>query len=339
MAVRRGAEEAEQASNFASFDKLHFLKVEDKASVILRFITDTHDRVGGMMTVDMHQGVPTKSKPGDFKGENWPTAMPAVCRKDKAFKEQFGGECYICDVIKPKNPKMKKATGRVWAWAVLREAVIGDGTPEKGGPEKQGKTVGYVDAIRTVKKKVDGSDTEVEVEEKALIVVNQGYKNFFSALVGHASVYGTALDRDYVVQRKGTGTATDYNLVPLDPITLRDGRAFDLRDDDLMKERYGRTATEFDAALEAIINERTGDDYYGMWFMEGWTRPGSTGDAEGASAPDSSEPDEDQMKALKDRIEGYQPGADGAPADKPAEEPAQEAPVAAGASTGMQSYD
>lgn len=340
MAFRKGAEEADKASQFASFARTHFLKIDDGKSAILRFLTDAP----GWIVVDMHQNIPTKPKPSDYKGENWPTAMPAVCRYDKnngvrTFPDLDG--CFICDVLTKQNSKIKKPTGRVWALAVIREAVIGDGSDELGGPAMQGKTLGYRDATRTVKKTdAEGKPTDEEVEEKAIIVVNQGNKNFFSPLSGFANFHGTVLDRDYVVQRKGTGTATDYNLINLEPITLPDGRPFDLRDPKLFEERYGMTPDAANAMLEDIVSQRASDDYYGQWFDPSKSSSSGTAAASANNVPDQSgEPDEDAMQALKDRIEGYKP--DGATDAAAAPAAAQEAPApgAAPAAGGMRSYD
>ena len=369
MAFRKGSAQAEQASRYASFERTEFFKIEEQKpgqppnQKVLRFITeaftghvvdgmlvqvpDDHpEAMGGWITVDMHQNIPTKAKPDDYKGENWPPAMPSVCRYDSAFEGVYS-DCYVHDVVMKANSKIKKPAGRQWAWAVEREAVIGDGTEATGGAAMQGKVVGYRDATRIVKRKVEGSDQEQEIEEKALVIVNQGYKNFFGALTGFASIYGTALDRDYVVQRKGAGKETDYNLIPLDPIMVKNPEneaemiPFDLRNDALLKARYGKTHAEFEKALEDVVTERASDDYYGMWFIPGWKRAGSSDAADGdASAPAADEPGEDEMAALRDRIQGYQAGADGA-APTPPEQPAEAAAAAAaaGAGSGLKSFD
>jgi hypothetical protein len=368
MAFRKGAEEAEQASKYASFEKTNFLKVESGKPKVLRFITDATvgkivghmlvqcdktdpEAIGAWITVQMHQGTPTKPRPSDYKGDNYPTAMPAVCRYDKAFAgdPERGiapdfSDCYIHDVLMPQNAQLKKPAPRQWAWAVEREPVIGDGTPETGGPSNQGKTVGYRDATRTVTRKKEGSDETEEFEEKAIIIVNQAYRNFFGALTGFAGGYGygTALDRDYVVQRKGENKDTDYNLIPLDPINVADPDdptkqvPFDLRDERILKARYGKTHAEFDKALQEIISARASDDYYGMWFIPGYKREGSATD-DGGSAPANNEPDEATMNALRDRIEGYQAGADGPL--PPTEQPAAIQEPAAAVAGGMKSYD
>src|SRR5258705_3181414 len=123
--------------------------------------------------------VPTKPKPANFTG-NWPDKMGGVCRhtqvnrKDDAgntVKQSMYPDCYICDF----NIVKKKPSMRAWSWACEREQVIA--TPElvaelaaKGMAATVGQSLGYRDKVRTVKKKE--GDKEIEVQEKALVVVN-----------------------------------------------------------------------------------------------------------------------------------------------------------------------
>src|SRR5690606_28112718 len=103
------------------------------------------------------------------------------------------------------------------------------------------------------------------------VIVNLGYNNFFGKLTGFAKVYGTILDRDYHIRRRGSGPRdTDYIISPLDPIPVaddkpgiegKDGRRYyDLRHPEIAA-RY-----EYHTTLEDIIAHRASDEYYHRFF-------------------------------------------------------------------------
>jgi hypothetical protein len=48
----------------------------------------------------------------------------------------------------------------------------------------------------------------------------QDFGNFFSGLQGLFAQYGTIVDRDVVIVRKGRGKDTDYRPAPLDPVQM-----------------------------------------------------------------------------------------------------------------------
>lgn len=55
-----------------------------------------------------------------------------------------------------------------------------------------------------------------------------GYANNFNplpALIGMYEAYGTIMDRDYVIQRNGTGTKTSYSVVPMDKVKFKNSKA------------------------------------------------------------------------------------------------------------------
>jgi hypothetical protein len=179
-------------------------------------------------------------------GPKWAEKRGAVCRRDPAFTY---GECYICDFL-VDGKKVKRPSARNWALACIREEVREDG-----------KIVGYKDATREVKITRDGK--EETVVEKRIVIVNMGYKNFFSVLAGFAGRYGTLLDRDYFIKREGDDTSTVYQIVPNDPLKVEgpDGiEIFDLRQPYFM-ERY-----KTEISLEDAINDMASDEYYAKFF-------------------------------------------------------------------------
>lgn len=325
---RKGAEASAEASKGGGqFAKTHYFNIEDGKSEIVRFLTEKDDWI----VVNQHQMIPTKPKPSGYDG-NWPDKMGSVCRADEAFEgvyytdaESRKSACYICEfMVDGKN--IKKPGGRTWALAVLREEVLGDGSDDLGGPEMKGKVLGIRDQVREVAKiGEDGKPTGDTYMEKAVVVVNMGYKNFFSALTGFAGHYGTVLDRDYLVKRSGNDTSTVYQIIPLDPIILEGGKKYDLREAEFMA-RYAPVPD-----LEALITERTTDEFYGRFFDKRITvtKEGKV-EASGESAPAKQENDvsADRMAALANRVKDYAPTGEAAAATETSQ------PAAAAATAG-----
>lgn len=329
--IRRGgegaAEEAAKAGG-GKFAKIDYFQLEKDKNVVLRFLTDSDD----WFYVKQHPSVPTKNKPNDFKG-NWPQAMPGVCRHDAAFTGIYD-DCYICDtpVMNPRdNTKALKAAVRVWALAVEREAVV-----------KEGKTVGYRNAMKEVEIRDEKGEPTGKTEKQVkIVVVNMGMKNFFSGLQGIYGLFNTVCDRDMLVRRTGEGLDTDYQIIPLDKIESHvpgtDSWA-----------KYDQAVLDQNLDLNTIIAERASDDYYARFFDPSKTPAAREGDkpsaaSEGAAAAEATaaanEPDADRLKAMAARVRGT--GANAA-AETPAAEtaPAAEATEApASAPTGPQNFD
>lgn len=327
---RKGAEAAQEAGKGgAQFAKTHYLSLDadpnsPENTAIVRFLTDKDDWI----VVDQHNNVPTKGKPSDYEGANWPDRMGAVCRKDVAFTGVYA-DCYICENL-VDGKDVKKPTGRTWALACLREEVRGDGTPDMGGPEKKGKVLGIRDKTRQVAiTGEDGKPTGEERTERAVVVVNMGYKNFFSALAGFAGYYGTVLDRDYFIKRNGKEKDTTYQIIPMDPIPHADGTVFDCR-----KPEHAAKYEVAEGMLEDVINDRASDEFYGRFFDRRVTASskGSSSSASSqttgssAAAPEKdNDADSARLAALANRVKGYGGGT--------ATEGATEAPPAGGGST------
>lgn len=317
---RKGAEASAEASKGGGqFAKTHYLSIEDGKSEILRFLTDKDDWI----VVNQHQMVKTKPKPQGFEG-NWPDRMGAVCRADEAFEGMFS-DCFICEFL-VDGKTLKKPGGRTWALACLREQVLGDGSPDMGGPELKGKVVGVRDQVREIAKvDKEGKPTGETTLEKAIVIVNQGYKNFFSALSGFAGHYGTVLDRDYLVKRSGDDTSTTYQIIPLDPIEVDDkGTKYDLRNPEFLAA-YGDVAD-----LGELVTERASDEFYARFFDTRYSvdKEGKVVASGQAATPEKPSGDvtPDRMTALASRVTDYAQPKGG---DETA--PAGEEPVAAGA--------
>lgn len=321
---RRGTDEAAAASKFTAFQRTQFFSLGDGESSILRFITDANPvevdgkLVGGWITVQQHQMIPTKGAPADYKGDKWPEKMGATCRNDKAFRATYG-DCYICAHL-VDGTKIKKPSGRSWAWACLREEV-----------RENGKLMGYKDKTREVSRKKEGSEEQETVIEKDVVVVNLGWKNFFSIVEGYEGHYGTVLDRDFVIKRKGDGMDTTYSVIPLDPIGL------DLRDPEALKKYGFESVKDADDKLIEVIAERASDEFYARFFDRTKTVTSDEKVVESGEAPAKVDNDveAEKLAALRDRVKGVVSGAVAAPA-APVEAPTEATPVAAG---GFKNFD
>jgi hypothetical protein len=305
---RRGGEAAEEAAkqrNSGSRNKFFTIK-EDRGTAVIRLIDDGDPKTGWISTYQ-HSYVPTKGPDASMSDEvkaKWPKRSGAVCRHDNAFKEMYK-DCYICDNMQKEDGKKYSPSIRLWARAVLREAVIGTQEHVDAGLIKQhmvGEVVGYDDVM------VQDADTGEMRPDVAIL--NFSMNNFFGALNGYYAINRTVLDRDFHVTRKGTGTDTEYVIVARDPMYNEDGSKFDLRDPET------RAKYENIVDLEEVVAAQASDEHYARYFDP--TKPipdrrrhdedsGSettSASATPAPAAASSEPDEEQMRAMRARVKG-----------------------------------
>lgn len=314
-----GSQSLKDASKGADFARTHYFKIDDGESAIVRFLTDyteTAEHVGAWITVDQHGHVPTRPKPDWVKKDaRWPEHFGVVCRNTKCkglpgepplwtvMDDKDGPDgkegCLVCEMRSSDN-KPYRAASRGWALGCLREEVRGDGSPEKGGEKMKGKVVGYIDKTREVER--DGN----VVSEKAIVVFNMGWKNFFGTLDGFGNHYETILDRDYKITRAGSGVDTDYQIVPMDPVPGPDGDRYDLREKKYM-DRYPLSAT-----LDEVVEEQAAHVYHRRWFDPSYTPPKKKDDEKsdggGSSEEEVQKPSgdasADDMQAMADRVMG-----------------------------------
>lgn len=303
-AFRTGGDDAAEASKqvpFARGSHLDYLRLDDGERILLRYITSYAD----LVYVAQHSSCPTKAAPPNY-AKKWPEAMTAVCRKDEAFAQVYS-DCYICDAkIKNRWGNVVSNAVKIWALAVVREEVIGDGSEEKGGPEKKGIRVGTVDKmveVEVVDK--DGKATGEKVWQKQYLLVNFAHKNYFSNLKAAYHEFGSINDRDFAVTRQGKDTDTVYPHFALDATpNLKPGT-------DRWKEKYLDDLDERGINLLTIIAERASDEYYAKFFdpsksvddkgnITSGSAPAASSSSEAPAATDAEE--EARMAALRDRV-------------------------------------
>lgn len=298
---RRGGEAAAEASKSKGGPRgARFFSLGDGETAILRLLTDNPDWI----FVDQHSSIPTKPKPADWGDRSWPESMTAVCRKDKAFGGIYS-DCYACNLTGTNKwgGKLSKTTIRVWALAVVREEVLGDGTEEMGGPEKKGKRIGCQDKMVEVEvHDKDGKATGEKRLEREYVILNFADKNFFAPFSAFYATYGTVCDRDYVIRRTGKDKDTTYNPVPMDPTpNLAPGT-------ERWKEKYLDDMAEKGIDLAKIVASKADDEYFALFLDPGKSAPSrNKGDDsdEGQGdvpAPQVDADEEARIQALKDRV-------------------------------------
>ncbi len=367
----RGGENAEAADEAlraarggsGGFRKTNYLpKIGKGKSIFLRYLTESPQWV----YVDSHAFAPTKGAPDWWpKDKNFPEAMPAVCRYDKAFqevKDETTGEilypaiytdCYIDDAkLKNRWDRLCAPAVRVYALAILREEVIGTKEMVAAGQipaEMEGKRVGLKDSTREVEvpkrddkgEFVKDKDDKLVVEtitEPAIIVVNQAVGNYFAGLQSLYGMYGSNCDRDYAVKQQDEGKDVEFQHIPLDPIpSLKPGEP--------AWERYEKAIAEQGESvdIEAILMDRSSDDFFGLFFdpsKEAKQRGGdsksestsSTGGQSSApakqqeAAPSNDVGSDDMLAKMRDRVRGVSGEAAPSPAADSGQQESEKTP-------------
>ncbi|MEU6362248.1 hypothetical protein [Streptomyces albidoflavus] len=260
MSFRRGGAAAEEADkeNTASFgrrDRIDYLSLkEDQDKITVRLLTD-HDE---WIYVEQHSFVPTKAAPKD--AEHWPKSMMAACRKDPAFAGHYT-DCYICDA-KVKNNFGKTAFSRIriWALAIERELVRGDGSEALGGPNMLGAVVGVRDKVDEIDElDAEGNPTGTKLTYPRILVINMPMKGFFSHFKALHGLHRTVCDRDYEITREGKGQETNYRVAPIDPVP-------DLKPGTPAWEKYLQAVAEREVSLEGLVADKGSDQHYARFF-------------------------------------------------------------------------
>lgn len=294
-------------------NRLDYFKVDKGDTVYVRFLTDGDD--DGWIKVAQHNYARCKPAPEGVK--SWPKGLTGVCRYDGQIREILGtSDCYICDNEVPSGSREEfaKPTNRVWALAVLRHRVIGDGSEELGGPDFDGKFLGYDDVWEeyTVLD-AKGEPTNEKAERPKIVIVNMAWNNFFQPLSSMYQMYGTVCDRDFAIKRTGDGRDTAYSIMPLDKTEgLEPGSQS-------WKERYTDQLEQRDITLEKIVLDLASDEHYARFFdatkavdKDGKISaviPGSaakvfTGEADKESEDAVAPEDSEKLAALKERLAG-----------------------------------
>lgn len=334
-AERQQAEAAARKAARGQKDYLSSLLKKNGDTVIIRFVIDEPDWIECMQ----HGFVKTKAAPADKPADaNWPDKIGAVCRKTRNENDEpFYEDCYICEHIKNSDGKRASRGLRMWAIAVVREEVLG--TPEMAAAgqipaERVGQRVGLTDATIEVDEVKDEKVTGKKIRRKKYVIVNYAMKNFFTQFVQFAKIYGTALDRDYLITRVGEDTDSVYQAVPMDiiqkPILDAEGNPTGEREPfDLRNPKYADAYSDHGIDLVKMVFDRMSDRYYARFFDPRVSVPWSSDDgddaeatptATGAAATPAADtsssvaepapgPVSDRLKAMRDKLVDDNKGA------------------------------
>lgn len=264
MGLKKGSSAIEESikkdQNFRVFgNKPRYMEtMKDNDVTYLRFITDATD----WCKTKQHSYARTKPAPRHVKADKWPKGAKLICRKDHDLAPDYPGGCYACTnkILNGQRNEVEKAVPRVWALAVVREQVIGDGSEKLGGEPFRGKLRGFKDAAEEYAILDDkGEDTGETGVRPKLVIVNMAWKNFYAKLHNFKLMYLTACDRDYRIRRVGDGTDTDYHIVPADPSP-------DLMPGTEGWQRYEQMLVDRKVDLDAIIMELVSDEHIAKYF-------------------------------------------------------------------------
>jgi len=256
---------------------VEYLKMGEGGLVFCRFLTD-YNEITDMM---VHVLYPTKSKPEGYTG-NWPKAVSPVCRHTKMGDgNPMFADCYACEHPRMEDGKAKSAIQRTYGLIVTREEVMSDGSekfmiPGSNPPQiiPSGQRAGWRNKMREhqpFNEETQKPEGPVEMVPEVLIV-EMGWKNFWSDVEGIAKIYGTVCNQEMTIRRTGTGMSdTEYKIIGLG-VTQ-----YDLRDAKAL-ERFGIKVTGYDDkghpikeypvhySLPHILYAKASDDFYARWI-------------------------------------------------------------------------
>lgn len=202
----------------------NFLSWKDGDTKTVRFLTDGDQ----IITVAVHEQVDC------FDGKK----RSFVCRREIDGKDS---PCELCDIANATQNQRARRRELGYGIAVLRL----EHRNEKGQVDS------YVDATDTV----DGKTVPI------VGIVRQGPKNFWAQALAAYEKYGTLLDRDYDIGRRGSTTDTTYTMFPNAPVALPEG----VTDwNDYLATRYNGYIPD----LEALLTRMGSQEYYDR-FLRG----------------------------------------------------------------------
>lgn len=299
-----------------------FILKETGDTAILRPLSESKHWYKGLT----HPYIPTtKPQPEGHEGK-WPAGMSATCRKDPmlAGAGLYPEGCPLCTApFKTKFGKtMEEARqDQRYSLFVEREEVVGDGTPEMGGPEFLGKK-GYVDKMVDVPiYDAEGNPTKETVKRPSIVIVPGTMYQVYGNLKTAGEAYGDLRERDFRVKRiaNPNGKGDLYSWVGLDKIDsiLPTTPAWGIYMDAVANWVPGGLS------VPRFIGERSAAAYYdrfwtnnGVLFIPATPASQSTGFAPAGASPAGAgsvsappaheEPDEEKLAQMRARIMGNQ---------------------------------
>ncbi len=300
MAFNKGTDHIEAAHAAAallrkSSDRIPqwFLKAGEAADVakhssMLRFITPTSEWI----EVAMHSAI--KTKPGPATATNWPSSMFAVCRYDVQIAAP---NCYICDNnLADTRGKISTPSPRTYAFAVERDPII-----------VNGRTTGLVDRMQEYAiLDADGKPTAEKAMRPSIVLVTQGWKNFFGLISAMDKMRGDIRKGDFSITREGTGTDTTYVPTPYDSTP-------DHQPGTESWKAYDAALLSWNTTLDEVVLSQSSDEHYARWFdptvevdvkgnIVAVGTAGSNGGGSAANVGLNTDDEAARLKALRDQL-------------------------------------
>lgn len=175
--INRTAESSGSGGKYTSF-----IGWKDGDSKVVYFLTEPQE----IPKLKLHSFV-------EFPTDDGTRYDTLVCRKDPAFRDEYGGECELCDRVGMAS------TEKFVALAIELE------------PVKSGKTIKGVNVAMRGYKDREGNDREVP----QIGLVIQASRNFFAPYVAWESRKDLA-ETSFEVERSGASTDTKYFFFPVD---------------------------------------------------------------------------------------------------------------------------
>jgi hypothetical protein len=261
---------------------------DDGDNVRVRFLTDEPHLIETLQ----HGMVKTKPAPKDKPADRgWPETLSAVCRHTPVGPDRHPAfpDCYICDNIRDEKGKKSFAGTRLWGLAVIREPVIGTAEMVTAGqiqPHQVNQEVSYRDKTEEVDElDADNKPTGKKVQRKVIVIVNMAQANFWSPLMTNRVFFGTIVDRDYLVVRKGAKKTqkVQYEFVALNPVYVKHPESgqvviFDLRDPKLaaVYEGQGMDLTKLRKHVARLASKKFYDRFFDPRVEVPWSEEEET---------------------------------------------------------------
>lgn len=180
-------------------------------------------------------------------------------RRDFACGNQLQGDarhdCPICKMTytdeKTGKEKNYWPSTQSIGLAIEREPIL-----------ERGRMVGAKDKIREEPVTFKMGDEELSFSDLPhLGMMKQSIGNFWDQLAGYYARFGTIMDRDYEITRRGEKTDTKYTIVALEPeddLRVMDGKFTDVeKTRELIQTRYEKSIAAHSSPVEYI--ERMGN--------------------------------------------------------------------------------
>lgn len=229
-----------------------------------------------LQTIETHQFMPTKDKPEEWSGDNWPTMMWAVCRRSRIFRlrdeqgnptdafEEGYGDCYLCSTYTGvKDEKFSFDKGKpsaiTYGVAVMRDERTNG----------SGAAIGLVDKMVEYKDK-DGTTHQIP----EFVIIAQRWGNVWGAVANTLYLNGAmAQERDYSLTR--ADKEWKVGLVNIDPEHKPGAPSWDAYTNALKLVGFG----DGDPAkgLQDYILAHATLDHYRTWFIPGEEPEGGYG--------------------------------------------------------------